>query len=45
MLTLEELGEKPMEHLYSLCDFFVNAELFQNKVYWEEKSLQFYFIY
>ena len=22
MLTLEELGEKPMEHLYSLCDFF-----------------------
>lgn len=45
MLTLEELGEKPMEHLYSLYIFFVNAELLQNKMYLEEKSLQFYFIY
>lgn len=46
MLTLEELGEKPMEHLYPLCDFFfVNTELLQNKVYLEEKSWQFYFIY
>lgn len=37
-----------MKSLWDICIlfviFFVNAELFQNKVYLEEKSLQFYLL-